>query len=158
MLFLNSSMTPSPQTPTRKHWITPVIIGLAMIGFADATFLTVEHYRGSIIPCSITTGCQVVTTSKYSTIGPVPIALMGGLYYLTVLILAAVLLEDRRRGWWRWMPWLTASGFVFSLYLVALQAFVLNAFCLYCLVSAGTSTLIFIFSLLGRRKNTKLAV
>ena len=142
-----------PSSPKRNNgrWFAPVIIGLALIGFADATFLTVEHYRQAIIPCTIVHGCQVVTTSRYATIGPIPIALLGALYYLAVIVTVALTFEGQRPIWRRLLPWLTMSGFVFSLYLVALQAFVIHAFCLYCLLSAGTSTLIFLASLIRHR-------
>ena len=40
---------------------------VALIGFADASYLTVEHYRNVIPPCT-TSGCETVLTSSYSTI------------------------------------------------------------------------------------------
>jgi len=42
---------------------------------------------------------------------------------------------------------LTAFGFIFSLYLLYVQAFLLNQFCLYCLISATISILLFLNSL-----------
>ncbi|OHA32010.1 MAG: hypothetical protein A2928_00260 [Candidatus Taylorbacteria bacterium RIFCSPLOWO2_01_FULL_45_15b] len=42
---------------------------------------------------------------------------------------------------------LASVGFLVSLLLLYVQAFVLHAYCLYCLLSAGTSTLLFILGM-----------
>jgi uncharacterized membrane protein len=51
----------------------------------------------------------------------------------------------------RWITWPALGGFLTSLVLVGIQAFVLKAYCEYCLVSAGLVTTIFILSLARRR-------
>jgi len=52
---------------------------LSAIGFLDATYLTVEHYRGEIPPCAIIGGCEAVLTSPQAKIADVPVALLGSL-------------------------------------------------------------------------------
>src|SRR6266511_3379544 len=96
-------------------------IGLALLGFADSTFLTVKHFSGGIIPCSLTS-CETVLTSSYSEIFGIPLALFGAVYYLSLVVLAIIAIDTDRATWLRRAAWLTMFGFAFSLYLVGLQA------------------------------------
>ena len=137
---------PNPKT----YWLTIIIVGLAFIGFADATFLTVEHFTNSSVPCFITTGCDTVTTSSYSTLGPIPVALLGALYYLAMLIFALLYLDLKKLIFRRLMFWFAFLALADSLYFFYLQAFVLHAYCIYCLISAVVALLIFLCTLGAR--------
>jgi len=128
------------------RWIFTVLIILAVIGFADATFLTIEHYSNSIPPCT-TDGCETVLTSSYSSIAGIPVALFGAMYYLTMLILLMIYLDAKIEKVLRIALFFSIFGFIFSLYFLYLQAFVINAYCQYCLLSAFTSTAIFVIAM-----------
>jgi len=129
-------------TPSRWFLITVFII--ALIGFADASYLTAEHVRGTIPPCTILNGCQTVLTSSYAVLFGMPLPVLGMLYYGTALVLLIAYFDMRDGRMLRIFSWLTAIGFLGSVYFVYLQVFVLAAYCLYCLVSAATSTLLFV--------------
>lgn len=122
------------------------LIAVSAIGFVDATFLTVEHYENKIPPCT-TDGCETVLTSAYATVVGIPVALGGSLYYLTLLILLLVYLDTKKEFILRSTLILTSIGFLASLYFFILQAFIIRAFCQYCLGSAATSTALFIISI-----------
>ncbi len=124
----------------------PLLV-LGVIGLADATYLTVQHYRQAMVPCFVGTACETVTTSSYATLGPVPLALLGAIYYLVITLGTVATLEARRWDWLHMLWGLTIGGFLFSLYLLYLQSFVLHAYCIYCLLSAGTSIGLFGYSL-----------
>src|SRR5690348_14780226 len=64
---------------------------LSFLGFLDAAYLTILHYKNVIPPCSIAHGCETVLTSQYATLGPIPIALLGVFFYLVVLGLLGML-------------------------------------------------------------------
>ena len=113
---------------------------LGLIGFADAMYLTLSHYLGKPVVCAIFEGCDAVTTSAYSMIGPVPVALLGVFYYTAIIVLTFVCV--------RYAALLTPVGFLASVWFTYLQLFVINALCLYCLLSAAVSTTLF---LLGMR-------
>lgn len=120
-------------------------------GLLDSAYLTIEHYRGGALTCSLVSGCQKVVTSSYSTIAGIPVSLLGVFYYLSVLLLIVILREVWDRfppsGWRRLLLWvipvLTTSGFLFTLYLLYLMFFVIKAVCVYCLGSALSSTVLF---------------
>lgn len=126
---------------------------IAGLGFADATFLSVEHYLGVIPPCSLTGGCETVTTSPYSKILGVPVAYTGVLYYIAVLILLVLFFDLKKPIFVKGLFALTSIGFLFSLYFTFLQVFIIKAICPYCIFSALTSTLLFLLCCWGSRSN-----
>jgi uncharacterized membrane protein len=115
---------------------------IAALGFIDATYLTVEHFLNKIPPCGIT-GCETVLTSAYSTIASIPVSLLGSLDYLFIIILLMTYYDTRKEIFLRAALLFTVVGFLFSVYFVIIQAFVLGAYCLYCMFSALISTILF---------------
>src|SRR3989338_8313863 len=128
-------------------WLPITMIIAALVGFADAAYLTVEHYTGGTPVCTIIQGCDIVTTSPFATIGPIPVALLGTLYYLALIIGIVAYFDSRDIRWLERVAVLPILGFAFTLYLVFLMAFVLDAWCIYCLGSATSSTLLFVLAL-----------
>ncbi len=125
---------------------------VAALGFLDAAYLTVEHYLNSVPPCAIG-GCEVVLTSVYATVAGVPVALLGALYYLVVLVLLKMYLDTKKEIFARIALLLTIAGMLSTIYFFILQAFVLHAFCVYCIGSAITSTALFIGALVVWKKD-----
>lgn len=138
------------------NWLPFVLLIVSALGFADATYLTVKHFLGTPVPCSILHGCEVVLNSKYSIIYGIPTAMLGALFYLTVLVLSAIYLETKKITALKIVTCLACVGFLASLSFVYIQLFVLKSICLYCMWSAVTSTTLFIVSLVFWRKNKLL--
>ncbi len=138
---------------TMPRWIIISMFVVGFIGFLDASYLTANHFFNMVPPCIITDGCEVVTTSSYSKILGIPVALMGTLFYVTVLTLWLMYIDKKKIWVPKLLPIVTGSGFLFSLWLLSVQAFILNAFCTYCLFSATTSTILFILSLIVWKKS-----
>ncbi len=128
--------------------LTIAFLLASFAGFLDATYLAAIHYTNTIPPCIVTSGCEAVLTSEYSTLFGVSNALLGALYYLTLFILAVLSLELGRRRTLAFAASLTPIGFLASSYFVYLQLFVLKAMCFYCMISAATSTILFILGML----------
>ncbi len=135
-------------------WVVIVFLAIALIGFADATYLVVEHYINAIPPCT-TDGCETVLTSPYAILLGLPVALWGSLYYLCILVLAIIYLDVKKEFFLRGAFFFTTIGFLMSIYFFILQATVIHAFCQYCLVSASTSTILFIISTISLVKYRK---
>ena len=136
---------------------------VAVIGFADASFLTAEHFRGVVPPCT-TAGCEIVLTSSYSVLFGVPTSLLGAIYYLVVAVGAFIYLESKHgkgevaahhSAILKWTFIATALGFGMSLWFIYLQLFILHSICLYCMGSATTSTLLFITAIVMLRRSSK---
>lgn len=115
------------------YWIIAL---LALVGLADATFLTVAHLTGDDAVCGTLAGCSKVLGSSYSAIKGIPTAGFGAVAYFGVFSLAvlAVFRYASARG-----LLLLLVGFMLlaTLYFLYLQAFVLHAYCPFCLGSAA---------------------
>lgn len=134
----------------RVKWIVPVIVVLAAFaGFLDALYLTVEHYRGVSVGCRLFGGtCDVVLQSRYATVGGLPLALLGAVYYQIIFLLSVAYFDTRRPWFMNVAARFSVVGALASLALLYLQFFVLHSVCQYCLLSAALSLTIFIASVL----------
>lgn len=153
---------PLPEIRTRA---VLVVLVIALLGFADAGFLTFEHYRGVVPPCGIESGCEKVLTSEYSFIAGIPVSLLGAIYYFLIALGAFVYLESRHGAGavaahhsqiLKWTLLATTAGLIMSLWFLYVQAFVLHSYCLYCLGSAATSIALFITANIILWKSQKL--
>jgi uncharacterized membrane protein len=136
---------------TRLYFIAAVI---ALLGLADGIYLTVEHITGHTAECIASSGCQDVLSSKYATIGPVPLAALGAFAYFTAFS-AAILAAFGYRKCGSFLTLVIGMMFGTTLWLLYVQAFVLHAFCDYCLFSAGVTValagIVIAKALLGER-------
>lgn len=124
-----------------KVLIALVILGLA--GFADAVYLALIHFYQSDAGCSLIAGCDTVLTSEYAVIGGIPLAYMGVLYYLSLIIGFMAYYQTESGVILKGVYAVNITGFLFSLWLIYVQAALVMAFCQYCLISAFITTVIF---------------
>ena len=136
-------------------WLVLSFIIVSFLGFLDASYLTVKHYTGGTITCSLTDGCDTVTNSEYSQIFGIPVALMGMLYYLSVLGLSLLYFDTRNPKFARLLLPLTCLGVAASAWFVYAQIALIEAICQYCMLSATTSTVLFVFGLLTLKYHEK---
>lgn len=126
------------------NWVIVVLLVASGVGFLDATYLSVKHFVGSTPLCSALNGCENVLTSSYSAVGPVPVALIGSIYYALIFVFTVVYIDLRRSEVMVATACFTVAGFIATLWFVYLQVFVIHALCLYCMLSAVTATLLFV--------------
>ena len=121
----------------------------AFIGMVDALYLSIKRNAGPI-PCHITRGCTNVLTSKYSEIAGIPLSWFGLAFYVVVFSLAVFkVFEDPKHPIDRlpgWIFYFAGAALVVSALLVGIQAFILKAFCEYCLLSAALVLTIFLLA------------
>lgn len=122
-----------------------ILLILSIAGFFDSSYLTILHYKNIIPPCTLAKGCEIVLTSQFSVILGIPIALLGSLFFLTLIFL--LLLKS-----FNYFKLLILSGVVVSIVLFSIQAFILHAFCQYCLLSETIILAIFILSFFSKEK------
>lgn len=114
---------------------------VSLAGLADAAYLTAKHYSGKDVPCSLITGCERVLTSSYAEMFGIPTAMFGALAYFAAFSLALLVFYGNRRLW-NLFGVLVSVMSVFTLWLIYLQAFVIEAFCQFCLLSALSTLLL----------------
>jgi uncharacterized membrane protein len=131
-----------------KLYVTAAVVSL--LGLADAIYLTVEHVTGQSVRCTIVAGCSEVLSSSYAVVGGVPLAAIGAVAYFTVFSLATLAAFGYRIAGTLLTP-LVLLMFLVSLWLVYLQAFVIHAFCQFCLFSAAVTISLTVLVLIARR-------
>lgn len=120
---------------------------VALVGLVDASYLTIEHLSGRNVRCMIVTGCDEVLQSRYATVlGHVPIASLGAFAYFVVFSLATLALFGYA-GARRLVAPVVALMFLATVWFVYLQAFVIRAYCVYCLLSAAVTTTLALLTL-----------
>lgn len=131
---------------------------LALIGALISLYMTL-HKLGVIGTLLCGTGsCEIVQTSKWAVFMGVPVPYWGlaGYTILTTLGLASLQPRFIDNGPLRIaLVFMVSVAFLFTIYLTALEAFVINAWCRWCIASAVVATLLFLctipeFRRLGR--------
>ena len=114
---------------------------VAVAGLADATYLTVQALTGETITCGGSPDCFRVLGSSYAKLGGIPVAIIGALAYFTVFTFATF--ATFGYSWApRFLALMTGAMFLMTLWLLYVQAFLLHAYCRYCLFSAAITFLI----------------
>ena len=107
-----------------------VMAGLATATVGIAAYLVHAHYTGGSVVCS-TGGCETVQQSRYAEIFGVPVALVGLLGSLAIML--SLVRSDLR---WRAAGLaLAVSGLFFAVYLIVVQVAVLGAVCQWCMAN-----------------------
>jgi uncharacterized membrane protein len=104
---------------------------LALGGIAIAGYLTYVHYQPEALICTGGGGCETVQKSSYAELAGLPVALLGLGAFIVMLALVAWDSELARTL----AAALALAALGFSVYLVSLQAFVIDAWCVWCLVN-----------------------
>lgn len=135
-----------------------IALALGFLGLLDSGYLTWKHYEGGSVACSIVTGCDRVLSSAYASIAGIPVALLGVFFYSAVILVSLALVHRERTWALRLLFGLGSLGLLASIRFFYLQAFVLEAFCTYCLVSGAVTVLIFLFAILYNKRRAHEAL
>ncbi len=113
---------------------------LALVGVVVASMALREHYRIGTSPCSINErwDCGTVNHSMYAVFPAekgVPVADIGIAGYLLLGVLAIM-----KR--WRLLLFFSLGALAFSLYLTHIEASELQVWCILCVISMGTISLL----------------
>ena len=107
-------------------------IGVALAGLGIAGYLTAVHYSGGTPVCAVAHGCATVQDSDYSKLAGVPVAVLGLLGYVAIL----VALARDGEAWRTAAAFLALAGLAFSGWLTYVEVGILDAICIWCVGSA----------------------
>ena len=113
-------------------------VAVALAGLAIAAYLTIAHYDGGTTVCAIAHGCETVQNSAYAKLAGIPVALLGLLGYVGILVTLARDDEPARTA----TAFLALLGFGFSAWLTYVEVAKLEAICIWCVGSAICMTLL----------------
>ena len=135
-----AKQNPRKQTATKRSRFEIVLYSVAMliclVGVTEATYLTVMSLTGETAICGGSGSCFEVLGSKFAKIGGLPIASFGAVAYFTAFSCATFAAFGRGRAQ-VFFSVVVGAMFAFTLWLLFVQAFLLHAFCQYCLFSAA---------------------
>jgi uncharacterized membrane protein len=129
-----NSTTTSPPAGITSRWAGIVSFIVTLVGLGISIYLTVEHYSAKpnyACPESATINCLKVTTSRWSHVGPIPVAVLGLVFFIGMGILCVPpawrirLLDPVRIAG-------AIVGVLVALILLWIELFKVDAICLYC--------------------------
>jgi uncharacterized membrane protein len=129
-------------TPSGMDWLRIISIGLCIFGIFVAGYMSWAELTDNETECSDAgkIDCSAVQNSAYASTYGLPVAVLGLLGYIGIL--GVLVLEDQidiLATYGRTLIiGMTLFGVVFSIYLSALEATVLDAWCQWCIMSAIT--------------------
>jgi vitamin-K-epoxide reductase (warfarin-sensitive) len=133
-----------------------LIAVLALAGMIVSAVSLQRHYAKSATAfCDFSQrfSCDIVNRSEYSSIVGIPVAGIGVAGY-AVLFVLAVFLKDRTATPNRLLA-AALAGLVFALYLTYIEGYVLNAWCILCLISLLVIFLISVLAVVVKVRNAK---
>lgn len=131
---------------TKNNRILYAIGICSCIGIAVSLYLTWVHYTVGSTFCKIggAINCDLVNRGPYGEILGFPVAGIGFLGYVFIVALILLLLSEKNnaRTTLLLLRAATTIGFLFSLWLLYLELFVILAVCPFCMVSLLLITII----------------
>ncbi len=127
-----------------KRFGIVLILLLAFGGIANSAYLVQHETDGTPLICNVQSlsGCNEVVSSAYSHIGSVSLAQLGLLFYTIMFVIAAFELILFNQLLRRSLQLFAVLGILSSLYSVYTQVYIIQALCIYCMVSAVLTLLI----------------
>ncbi len=113
-----------------------LIFILSLLGLFVSSFLLYEYNIQGPIVCPAGAGCDIVRASVYSKFLGISIPILGIAYYLVMALLSVVHSHKLpARVLIRLKLLSSLSAVVFGTYLTYLEAFVIKAYCFWCVTS-----------------------
>ena len=141
----------SPRAAPR--WASTAGTLIAAAGAAVAGYLTYAHYHGATVLACPDRGivdCATVTTSSYSVIAGVPVAVIGLAYFVVMVVLELPWNWRLPRPVWRRLRVAaSAAGAAVAIWLIYVELFRLDAICLYCTAVHSLALALFAVTALG---------
>jgi len=128
-----------------KKYKYEIIIILSLIAFGISLYLTITHYLGSAVPCTVTHGCEAVLSSKYSSFLGIPLSVWGSAFFVGVIVNS--FLAKKYLKWRRVLLVLLGAGSLAALVFLSIQFFVLKQLCQYCTAVDVLVIIIFLWNL-----------
>ncbi len=133
-------------------FINVAIFALGVAGFLVAKLIRTHKVSSTPLVCPVGFDCNAVVHSDYSKFFSVPVEIFGMIYYVFIaaVYLAFIFLSEILPApFASFMALVSFLAFLFSLYLIGVQIFILKKGCSWCIVSAFICLFIFVLTLLA---------
>jgi protein-disulfide isomerase len=133
---------------------------LSLLGLFDSLYLLWVYASPWRPLACLGSGCDAVRISSFSKLAGQPVPLYGVVGYslLALLILAEALVPARLARGIHWaLGSITGAGLLFSIYLTYVEAFVIRAWCFWCVISTLVMGCLSALAVLEQRRPAALA-
>ncbi len=129
---------------------------LSIIGIGISSYLSFTYITHSPIAC-FDTGCEIVRKSRYAYPLGIPMPIIGLLGNLMIFLISFFYTLEKapKKVMSKLLFFTSLTGFLVVVYLTSAEIFDIKAYCIWCLGSAFTMTIIFILSYFLYVKNRK---
>jgi len=122
---------------TKKYLLA--LLAVSFLGMFNSLYLTYLHFSSeanSFCNFGERFNCEVVNSSSYSEMFGVPIAFLGFTMFLVLGLMTIYASENtsKRKITVQIISVMLFFGFIYSIYLVYIQKFVLKTYCTFCIV------------------------
>ena len=124
--------------------LIPILYVCGVIGVMDTLYLIYHKFAGTDVMCPFfpKEWCRIVQRSPQSRTFGIPNSYAGFVMYAAILILTWFYAGGAAPFWP--IQAIVTLGFLFSAYFTYVQAFVIRAFCTWCVISAISFTVMFV--------------
>lgn len=130
-----------------------LIFIFSLLGLGVSAFLFYEYSLSSPVICPLGGGCDVVRSSPYSSFLGISLPILGITFYLIVAILSIARSQKiSSKTLLKLQLLISVAGVGFGIYLTSLEAFVIKAYCFWCVLSFIISILILLSVVLSRKE------
>ncbi len=131
-------------------WLYRVSFALTIIGLLVSIYMTIYKLTDNNAMCLGNGDCSTVNASRYAEVNGIPVAVLGILGYAAIL---ATLWFGKRQRFLQQNGTLmifgmALTGFLFTLWLIYAEIFLIKALCPFCIASQTAMTSIFILSII----------
>ncbi len=124
------------------------LIVLSLLGLINASYIYWKRNKETHMVCPLNSDCAAVIESKWSRIFYIKNDTLGIMFYLLLLIASVYLLFTESMFLRYSLIIITFFAFLFSLFLLYIQARIIKSYCFYCLISSFITSLVFVNTLL----------
>lgn len=142
--------------PVVAGWLPLASTGVALLGVADAVYLTIAHFTtAQILACADTgvVNCTKVTTSAQSEIVGIPVAVLGLAYFVVMvgLNLPQSWRAEGLAGAWSARVRLAGvvAGIGFAIWLVYAELLIIGNICIFCTIAHFLAFILFVLVAVG---------
>lgn len=155
---LTGDMTPTGGSDRIVNGLIRLFIAVAVVGWSASSLLTAIHFWVLPLPAGAQPeGPMQVMTSQWAYVGPIPLALIGAVYYIAMIAAGATWLHTKSRLIEQLLLPVTAMGVLASAVFVYLQLGPIGAICPFCMMSAVATTLLLLIEVVVRRRGGSAA-
>ena len=136
------------------------IIIFSIFGMIDAGYVSYTLLQNLLPVCYPGFKCAEVLTSPWLNFGPISVSYLGFIFFTLFLLAGSANLLDLKIGAInirKWLKYQSIVGFFFAIYVLGLMGLILQAWCLYCLISGLNALILFALTQTWLQSERKLS-